>query len=359
MGDPLTAGNVAAGRCFHRHFTGSQSDTQPGSTHFSRPKRGSGCPGGRLGAGVVAGPASADTIPDDDLAYARLLVAAELLARGFLRAGDRVEAARRGDALKYLKRALFNEQEHYRAVARDPRAAPGSRPRSAEDFDFSYPKGAFASKASIAKLGVTLETDVSSARTSARSAALQTNALKQPVARIAASEAEHLQRLRAALRRRSDRDLLPGAAHDRRGLERTRCVHELTRGERMPREFYSASEAARTLGISLDTLRRWDRQGRIKTTRDSSNRRIVTAKEIERLRGGAARRASDERAQPLQRDRPRREGRGPDGAGRDGRHRAGRPDRDRHRRLGRRSSGIKPGNHIVAVIKSTSVMVEH
>ena len=54
----------------------------------------------------------------------------------------------------------------------------------------------------------------------------------------------------------------------------------------MPREFYSAGEAARTLGISLDTLRRWDSQGRIKTRRDQSNRRIVSAKEIERLRGG-------------------------------------------------------------------------
>jgi molybdopterin-binding protein len=55
----------------------------------------------------------------------------------------------------------------------------------------------------------------------------------------------------------------------------------------VPREFYSAGEAAKTLGISLDTLRRWDRQGRIKTKRDSSNRRIVTAKEIDRLRGDA------------------------------------------------------------------------
>jgi molybdopterin-binding protein len=48
---------------------------------------------------------------------------------------------------------------------------------------------------------------------------------------------------------------------------------------------YSASEAARALGISLDTLRRWDRQGRIKVRRDSANRRIVPAGEIERLRG--------------------------------------------------------------------------
>jgi molybdopterin-binding protein len=53
----------------------------------------------------------------------------------------------------------------------------------------------------------------------------------------------------------------------------------------MPRQYYSAGEAARTLGISLDTLRRWDREGRIKTKRDAGNRRIVSAREIERLRG--------------------------------------------------------------------------
>jgi molybdopterin-binding protein len=38
------------------------------------------------------------------------------------------------------------------------------------------------------------------------------------------------------------------------------------------------------LGISLDTLRRWDRAGRIRTERDSANRRVVEASEIERLR---------------------------------------------------------------------------
>lgn len=53
----------------------------------------------------------------------------------------------------------------------------------------------------------------------------------------------------------------------------------------MPRQrAYSASEAARALGISLDTLRRWDREGRIRTRRDSANRRVVPAAEIERLR---------------------------------------------------------------------------
>jgi molybdopterin-binding protein len=48
---------------------------------------------------------------------------------------------------------------------------------------------------------------------------------------------------------------------------------------------YTASEAAQALGISLDTLRRWDRDGRIRTRRDAANRRVVSAKEIARLRG--------------------------------------------------------------------------
>jgi molybdopterin-binding protein len=57
----------------------------------------------------------------------------------------------------------------------------------------------------------------------------------------------------------------------------------------MPRkkELYSAQEAAGALGISLDTLRRWDRSGRIRTERDSANRRVVRAEEVARLRGGA------------------------------------------------------------------------
>ncbi len=57
----------------------------------------------------------------------------------------------------------------------------------------------------------------------------------------------------------------------------------------MHRQRYTASEAARILGISLDTLRRWDRAGRITTERDSANRRVVAASEIERLRERNAR----------------------------------------------------------------------
>jgi molybdopterin-binding protein len=53
----------------------------------------------------------------------------------------------------------------------------------------------------------------------------------------------------------------------------------------MSKETYTAAEAARALGISLDTLRRWDRAGRIRTERDSANRRLVPASEVARLRG--------------------------------------------------------------------------
>ena len=47
----------------------------------------------------------------------------------------------------------------------------------------------------------------------------------------------------------------------------------------------TAARAARMLGISLDTLRRWDREGKIEVARDDANRRVVALAEIERLRG--------------------------------------------------------------------------
>ncbi|MFN8217402.1 MAG: helix-turn-helix transcriptional regulator [Solirubrobacterales bacterium] len=48
-------------------------------------------------------------------------------------------------------------------------------------------------------------------------------------------------------------------------------------------------EAAQQLGVSTDTLRRWDRAGRLRTTRDAGNRRRVPVSEVERLRGAPAR----------------------------------------------------------------------
>lgn len=42
-------------------------------------------------------------------------------------------------------------------------------------------------------------------------------------------------------------------------------------------------DAARAIGVSVDTLRRWDREGKLTTIRDDRNRRLVPAAEIERL----------------------------------------------------------------------------
>jgi molybdopterin-binding protein len=43
-------------------------------------------------------------------------------------------------------------------------------------------------------------------------------------------------------------------------------------------------EAARAIGVSTDTLRRWDRAGKLRTTRDEHRRRRVPVSEVERLR---------------------------------------------------------------------------
>jgi molybdopterin-binding protein len=56
----------------------------------------------------------------------------------------------------------------------------------------------------------------------------------------------------------------------------------------------SLGEAARAIGVSVDTLRRWDRTGKLKTTRDARNRRQVPAGEVERLRGAPARHRTDD-----------------------------------------------------------------
>src|SRR3954454_17555383 len=53
----------------------------------------------------------------------------------------------------------------------------------------------------------------------------------------------------------------------------------------MPMHSVSMSEAARTLGVSQDTLRRWDRAGKLATERDERNRRRVPVSEVERLAG--------------------------------------------------------------------------
>jgi ferritin-like protein len=139
--------------------------------------------------GALADTAAADPLSDSDLAFARLLTGAELLSIDFyLRAlnANLFRAAGR----KYLNNTFLNEIEHYRSVSAILSGA-GYTPAGAEDFQFSYPAGSFSSRVSIARLGRDLETIFLGSYLGAV-AAVQTQALIQPLARIAASEAQHL-----------------------------------------------------------------------------------------------------------------------------------------------------------------------
>ena len=57
---------------------------------------------------------------------------------------------------------------------------------------------------------------------------------------------------------------------------------------RMPSDL-TLGEAAKAIGVSADTLRRWDTAGKLRTTRDERNRRRVPAAEVERLSGSPRR----------------------------------------------------------------------
>jgi molybdopterin-binding protein len=45
----------------------------------------------------------------------------------------------------------------------------------------------------------------------------------------------------------------------------------------------TTGEAAKALGISPDTLRRWDRDGKLQVSRDAGNRRRIAVTEVHRL----------------------------------------------------------------------------
>jgi len=121
------------------------------------------------------------------------------------------------------------------------------------------------------------------------------------------------------------------------------------------KDVYSAREAADALGISLDTLRRWDRDGRIRTRRDKANRRVVPAREIARLRG-------DETSHMSARNRLRGTVRSVEIDGllaqveivvTEPTRVVAIVTRDAVREL-----GLEPGAPATAIVKSTSVMVE-
>ncbi len=135
--------------------------------------------------GGLASRASA-AVPDGDLAYARLLVALELLSLDFY-----ARAIGAGGGLQLeLRRARAAERRHYDVVAAILTNA-GQVPATAQDIDFSYPRGSFASRTAICRLGVRLESLSLGAYLGAVGS-LQTPLYRDHAARAAASEAQHL-----------------------------------------------------------------------------------------------------------------------------------------------------------------------
>jgi molybdopterin-binding protein len=51
----------------------------------------------------------------------------------------------------------------------------------------------------------------------------------------------------------------------------------------MAEETYRVGEAASALGVRVETLRRWERDGKLKTKRSSGGQRLVAASEVARL----------------------------------------------------------------------------
>jgi hypothetical protein len=138
---------------------------------------------------ALSGSAAAAPLPDGDLAFARLLVGAELLAIDFYT--QAIAAKQFGTVTqKYMAIALQNEQAHYQSVSLILSGA-GQTPAVATDFNFSYPSGSFGARGSIATLGSQLETVFLGAYLGAI-AGIQTAGLAGPLARIAASESQHL-----------------------------------------------------------------------------------------------------------------------------------------------------------------------
>jgi hypothetical protein len=140
------------------------------------------------GLAVLPAVASADTLPDGDLAYLRLLIAAELLAVDFqtqaLRSGKLRPAAH-----TLLRRLRTDETAHYGNLAAALTDA-GQVPATAADIDFSYPRGSFRTSRSITTLAARLEHLMVGAYVGAVEN-VQTPALRLSIGRIAANEAQH------------------------------------------------------------------------------------------------------------------------------------------------------------------------
>jgi len=129
------------------------------------------------GVGAFAPAAFADAPTPGDLAYLRLLIAAELLAVDFY------------EQAAVSLRILADEKEHYTLLAALMTAA-GQTPTTADDIDFSYPTGTFASRRSVLRFAKELERMLAGAYIDALEH-VETPGYRLTMGRIVANEAQH------------------------------------------------------------------------------------------------------------------------------------------------------------------------
>ncbi len=147
------------------------------------------------GVSAFAGVASADTIPDADLAYLRLLIAAELLAVDFQTHALAGHKLRHNGATAVIRRMRSDENAHYAHLATLMKDA-GQTPATSADINFTYPKGSFRSQGSILRLAGRLEHLMVGAYVGGVEN-VETPDLRLPIGQIAANEAQHAAALAA------------------------------------------------------------------------------------------------------------------------------------------------------------------
>jgi NAD(P)-dependent dehydrogenase (short-subunit alcohol dehydrogenase family) len=156
----------------------------------------------RRGAGLLAGgaalglaPAAFAAVPDEDLAYVRLLIGVELLEVDFQ--ARALASGRLDPQTGRLLRAIATQEKAHLTGLSVLVTNAGQVPATADDVDFAYPKGTFASAAKIQRLADTIETLALGAYLGAVEN-VQTAAWRLPLGQIAATESRHVGALAAA-----------------------------------------------------------------------------------------------------------------------------------------------------------------
>ena len=168
------------------------------------------------GLAALAVPAGAATVPDNDLAYLRLLGAAELL-KGDFQAQALAAGKLTGVAASLVRQMQADDKAHYASLSILTNGA-GQPPPTADDIDFTYPR------ANLRDRGVDRAARPRGSRRLLLGAYLgaiesvQTSSLRLPIGQIAANEAQHAVRPRAVRRPPTSDARSPAALHDRRRL---------------------------------------------------------------------------------------------------------------------------------------------